>query len=53
MKKAETRAFLLVYPDWTTGFWQCKLRYGNQSQVMDAVNGYIDRDIPISLIIIE
>ena len=42
-----------VYPDWTTGFWQCKLRYANQSQVMDVVNGYIDRDIPISLIIIE
>lgn len=42
-----------VYPDWATGFWQCKLRYANQSQVMDVVNGYIERDIPISLIIIE
>lgn len=42
-----------VYPDWTTGFWQCKLRYSNQTQIMDVVNGYVDRDIPISLIIIE
>ena len=42
-----------VYPEWTTGFWQCKLRYSNQSQIMDVVNGYVDRDIPISLIIIE
>jgi len=42
-----------VYPEWTTGFWQCKLRYSNQSQVMDVVQGYLDRQIPISLIIID
>ena len=42
-----------VYPNWASGFWQCKLRYANQSQVLDVVNGYIDRKIPISLIIIE
>lgn len=50
---ADATGHARVYPDWTTGFWQCKLRYANQSQVMDVVNGYIDRDIPISLIIIE
>jgi alpha-D-xyloside xylohydrolase len=42
-----------VYPHWASGFWQCKLRYANQSQVLDVVKGYIDRDIPISLIIVE
>lgn len=42
-----------VYPDWTTGFWQCKLRYSNQTQIMDVVQGYTERQIPISLIIID
>lgn len=42
-----------VYPHWSTGFWQCKLRYSNQSQVMDVVHGYLDRGINISLIIID
>jgi alpha-D-xyloside xylohydrolase len=42
-----------VWPAWTTGFWQCKLRYSNQSQIMDVVQGYVDREIPISLIIID
>lgn len=42
-----------VYPDWTTGFWQCKLRYSNQSQIMDVAQHYVDLDIPISLIIID
>eukprot|EP00051_Salpingoeca_urceolata_P015942 m.209021 g.209021 ORF g.209021 m.209021 type:complete len:813 (-) comp18544_c0_seq3:63-2501(-) len=42
-----------VYPEWSTGFWQCKNRYHNQSQVLDVVKGYQDRQLPISLIIID
>eukprot|EP00040_Diaphanoeca_grandis_P034239 m.211742 g.211742 ORF g.211742 m.211742 type:complete len:742 (+) comp33109_c0_seq2:2296-4521(+) len=42
-----------VWPEWSTGFWQCKLRYANQTQIMDVVQGYIDRQIPIALIIID
>jgi alpha-D-xyloside xylohydrolase len=42
-----------VYPDWTSGFWQCRNRYHNQSQIMDVAQGYIDRQYPISLIIID
>jgi len=42
-----------VWPEWTTGFWQCKLRYANQSQIMAVANEYVKRDIPISLIIID
>jgi alpha-D-xyloside xylohydrolase len=29
-----------VWPEWSTGFWQCKLRYSNQSQIMDVANEY-------------
>ena len=42
-----------VYPEWTSGFWQCKNRYRNQTQVLDIAQGYVDRDYPISLIIID
>ena len=42
-----------VWPEWTTGFWQCKLRYSNQSQVMAVANEYVRREIPISLMIID
>ena len=42
-----------VYPEWSSGFWQCKNRYHNQSQIMDVARGYISRGYPISLIIID
>lgn len=42
-----------VYPEWTTGFWQCKLRYSNQSQIMDVAQHHVDLGIPISLMIID
>eukprot|EP00037_Helgoeca_nana_P024508 m.260952 g.260952 ORF g.260952 m.260952 type:complete len:715 (-) comp26656_c0_seq3:208-2352(-) len=42
-----------VYPEWTSGFWQCKNRYKNQSQLVDVADGYISRGYPISLIIID
>ena len=42
-----------VWPEWTTGFWQCKLRYANQSQIMDVANEYVRRNIPLSLMIID
>lgn len=42
-----------VYPQWTSGYWQCKNRYHNQTQVMDVARGYSSRGYPISLIIID
>ena len=30
-------------PFWATGFWQCKNRYRNQSQVLNVARGYIKR----------
>ena len=42
-----------VYPAWTTGFWQSKLRYANQSQVMAVANEHVRRNIPLSLMIID
>jgi alpha-D-xyloside xylohydrolase len=42
-----------VWPEWTSGFWQCKLRYSNQTQIMAVANEYVRRGIPLSLIIID
>ncbi len=42
-----------VYPQWSSGFWQCRNRYHNQSQIMDTALGYVEREYPISLIIID
>eukprot|EP01043_Picozoa_sp_COSAG02_P015410 COSAG02_NODE_657_length_18797_cov_34.071238_14_plen_519_part_00 len=42
-----------VYPHWASGFWQCKNRYHNQTQVMDIARGYTQRGYPISLLIID
>jgi alpha-D-xyloside xylohydrolase len=40
-------------PYYATGFIQCKDRYRNQSQLLDVARGYIDRQLPISVIVID
>lgn len=42
-----------VYPQWASGYWQCKNRYHNQTQVMDIARGHTQRGYPISLLIID
>ena len=42
-----------VWPEWTSGFWQCKLRYSNQTQIMAVAQEYVRRKIPLSLMIID
>ena len=40
-------------PDWVTGFWQSKLRYRSQQEILDAARGYRERGLPISCIVID
>jgi alpha-D-xyloside xylohydrolase len=40
-------------PFYSTGFIQCKDRYRNQSQLLDVAHGYVDRELPISTIVID
>jgi len=42
-----------VYPEWTSGFWQSKNRYHNQTQIMDVARGYQERSLPLQLMIID
>ena len=38
-------------PYYATGFIQCKDRYRNQSQLLAVAQGYVDRGLPISVIV--
>lgn len=40
-------------PEWGMGFWQCKLRYWNQEQLLKIARGFKKRSIPIDLIVID
>ncbi len=41
------------FPAWASGFWQCKLRYESQDELLEVAREYKKRGIPISVIIID
>lgn len=40
-------------PDWVTGFWQCKLRYRTQEELLGVARAYKRRGLPLSCIVID
>lgn len=40
-------------PEYGLGFWQCKLRYYNQQQVLDIASEYKRRGIPLDVLVID
>lgn len=42
-----------MMPEYGLGFWQCKLRYWNQEQVLNAAREYKKRNIPLDVIVID
>ena len=40
-------------PEWGLGFWQSKLRYWNQDQLLEVAREFKKRDIPLDLIVID
>ncbi|MBO6637854.1 MAG: glycoside hydrolase family 31 protein [Roseitalea sp.] len=42
-----------MMPDWAMGFWQCKLRYETQDQVLEVAREYKRRDLPIDCLVID
>jgi alpha-D-xyloside xylohydrolase len=40
-------------PHQYTGFWQCKLRYSSQAQVLRIAAEYVKRQLPLSVIVID
>ncbi len=50
---AKITGFAPKMPDWATGFWQCKLRYLTQDEVLSVAREYKARGIQLSTIIID
>ena len=42
-----------MMPEYGLGFWQCKLRYYNQEQVLDIAREYHRRNIPVDVFVID
>lgn len=40
-------------PDWALGFWQCKLRYRTQDEVLSVAREYKQRGLPIDCLVID
>lgn len=40
-------------PTFATGFWQCKLRYRTQQEVLEVAREYRRRQLPLSVIVID
>ncbi len=42
-----------MMPEYGLGFWQCKLRYYNQEQVVQIAREYKKREIPLDVLVID
>ncbi|WP_019913231.1 glycoside hydrolase family 31 protein [Paenibacillus sp. HW567] len=42
-----------VMPEYGTGFWQCKLRYQTQAELLEVAREYKRRELPISVIVVD
>jgi alpha-D-xyloside xylohydrolase len=42
-----------MMPEYGLGFWQCKLRYYNQEQVLQVAREYKKRNIPVDVLVID
>ena len=40
-----------LLPDFALGFWQCKLRYRTQEELLEVVRAYKKRDLPLAVIV--
>jgi alpha-D-xyloside xylohydrolase len=42
-----------VLPEWASGFWQCKLRYRTQAELLAVAREYSRRGLPLSVIVCD
>lgn len=42
-----------MIPEWAVGFWQSKLRYSSQQEILDVAHQYKSRGLPLSVIVID
>ena len=41
------------FPWWASGFWQCKLRYKTQEELLNVAREFKRRDLPLSVLVID
>jgi len=42
-----------MLPEWAAGFWQSKLRYRTQAELLEVAREYRRRDLPLSVLVID
>lgn len=42
-----------LLPEWALGFWQCKLRYRTQEELLEVAREYKRRGLPIQVIVVD
>lgn len=52
-KYADVTGYPPMLPDFASGFWQCKMRYENQEELMKAAREYKRRKLPLSVIVVD
>ncbi len=52
-KLADLTGHAPMIPEFALGFWQCKLRYERQEQVLDVARKYKEMGVPVSVIIVD
>lgn len=50
---AEATGKVPIMPEYGMGFWQCKLRYQTQDEIMEVAREYKRRGLPISVIVVD
>ena len=50
---AEATGMPGAFPEWGAGFWQCKLRYKTQDELLEVAREYHRRSIPVSVMVID
>jgi len=50
---AEATGHVPMMPEYGLGFWQCKLRYQTQEELLQVAREYRRRDLPIDLIVVD
>lgn len=50
---ADVTGHVPMLPDWASGFWQSKLRYASQQELISVAEEYHRRELPLSVIIID
>jgi alpha-D-xyloside xylohydrolase len=52
-KYADVTGHAPQVPTWAAGFWQCKLRYTSQEEILSVAREYKRRNIPLSVIVVD